>query len=223
MAQENPPSAPVQHHYTVQVNRQAGGSATYTLLQDGRPVPGFVGVQGGWDDTTPWLNGTYTGTYNGSYGGHPSWSLDPAFAPKRNGILLHTNFNSRIGSKPSVGCAVAPPALLDRLDALIRQDNIEIQAYNASVATGQFPGAKPVLPGSRNISISVTGEDQPAAITLSASAADADSQTKAGNSNTFVKLQVGLTKPLSKDVWIFVKVDNPGRSEPQRVYKGQYR
>jgi len=209
MAQDNPPPVPVQHKYTVEVNRQALGFATYTLRRDGEPVPGFVGLSGGWDDTTPVPNNTYDGTFHGAYGdGSPSWSLDPAFLPKRDGILLHSDFGYE-SSKTSVGCLVAPPKFLQKINELIGQDNIKINEYNALIATGEFPGTRPVPPESRNIKISLTGEDQPANITLSAITTDANSQDKSGNSNSFVKLQLGLTKPLSKDVWVFIKVDNP--------------
>jgi hypothetical protein len=62
MAQDNASEPAVQHHYTVMVTRQPGGYATYTLLEDGKPVPHMVNISGGWDDTTPWPDGTYTGT-----------------------------------------------------------------------------------------------------------------------------------------------------------------
>lgn len=207
MAQTNPSTQPpTQHQYTVAVHRAAGGTATYTLLRDGQPVAGYVGLPGGWDDTTPWSNGTYTAAYHGSHGNHPSWSLDPAFSPARSGILLHTDYNSP-SSKTSVGCVVAPPQLLDYLNAQIHQDNREIASYNSAVLSGEIQNGTPVQSESRNIKVSVTGEDQAANVTLSAITSGSDDGD--GNSNSFVKLRLGLTKALSKDVWVFIKVNNP--------------
>src|SRR4051794_19539553 len=107
MTQNNPPpQPPTRHQFTVQVNRQAEGHATYTLLQDDQPVAGYNGIAGGWDDTTPVPNSTYAATFHGDYFGHSSWTLDPAFSPARSGILLHTDFDNHT-SQTSVGCLVA--------------------------------------------------------------------------------------------------------------------
>lgn len=223
-----PPTVPVVHQYTIVANRDNNppGHATYTLLQDGVPVANYVGMSGGWDDTTPWTSKLYTNVaYNGLHDKVPSWRLT---IPNRTDILLHTDYGSD-SSKTSVGCLVAPPALLNKLNQLIVADkaavqkfnNVGLPTYNAQVAAYNAANGthistlQPVVAPSSSININVQGDDQPATITLSAVTTDAIPQDKTGNSNTFVKLQVGLTKPLSKDVWVFVKVDNP--DDPNRT------
>ena len=73
-------------------------------------------------------------------------------------------------------------------------------------ASGWLPTVKPLSPANSNID--VQGNDQAANITLSTIPNDVNAATKSGNSDTYVKLQVGLTKALSTDIWVFVKIDN---------------
>jgi hypothetical protein len=126
-----PPLEPMVHQYTVLANRDNDppGHATYTLLQDGKPVStNFVGVPGGWDDTTPWANQNDTAAYHALHGvpGVPSWILS---IPHRTGILLHTDYGNP-SSKTSVGCLVAPPDLLNELSRLINANKAAVQNYN---------------------------------------------------------------------------------------------
>ena len=167
-----------KHHHEedvkVVVQRNALGTATYTLFENGKLIQELAG---GWDDTTPWQNGTYVvPPKKGGYLGAPAFTF-AGQVPGRTGILLHQDFN-HADSTTSVGCLVAPPAFLEEVKA----------------ALGHKPGSR--------LEVDVEGEDEASQITLTA-------KDPSYSSNDFVKLTLGLSAQVSKDIWVFVTVNNP--------------
>ena len=187
-------NAPQRHSYSVSVQRDPMGEASYQLYQDGTAFG--TGFDGAWDDATPWANGTYNATLT-SHGG-TAYRLDPKAFPNRSGILFHQDYG--IGSRASQGCLVADKDDIRAIAAQISHDNALITTYNDAHAGDD--GYKKIQLEPTSVNIIASGQQDPAQIGLEA-------LTTTVGSDQYVRLQLSLTYAISKDVWVFIANDDP--------------
>lgn len=212
------PQKPVAHTYVLTANKSSNSSAYYTFTDNGATIPGGSG-NGGWDDTTPWASpqGGYQALLF-SYDGYPAFKVNNngSLAGSdygRTAVYVHQDFGSPT-SQYSQGCLVVDPNVLQAIQTDISKNNATITTYNQNVAV--YNAQLSAYNSANGTSIPLATQIQIPKSTISVVSPDTGAPTitltankSSFGSTNYVQLTLGLTKPLSKDIWVFITVNNP--------------